>query len=77
MQTADSLTTYLRNLSYVHEYDARFTDARQLWQPIDVNITSRWTFQAAVLYALTVITTTGSFFRFPFSPFLARDWDPA
>lgn len=54
------LTPLLENLSKVHEYDERFTEEKQLWRPNEIN-GSRWTFEAATLYALTVITTTGQY----------------
>ncbi|KAL6724239.1 hypothetical protein Aduo_019144 [Ancylostoma duodenale] len=53
------LRPLLRKLSRTHEYDDRFTDNGQLWNDIEDNMTTRWSFAAAVLYALTVITSTG------------------
>ncbi|CAB3399218.1 unnamed protein product [Caenorhabditis bovis] len=49
----------LVSLSKAHEYDDRFTDAKQLWTGEEEGMETRWTFAAAVLYALTVITSTG------------------
>ncbi|CAD6189168.1 unnamed protein product [Caenorhabditis auriculariae] len=49
----------LRLLSQAHEYDDRFTDQNQLWTGEEHGMTTRWTFAAASLYALTVITSTG------------------
>uniref|UniRef100_A0A1I7ZIH2 Potassium channel subfamily K member 18 n=1 Tax=Steinernema glaseri TaxID=37863 RepID=A0A1I7ZIH2_9BILA len=46
-------------LSRTHEYDERFTRAGQLWSDSEEEMTTRWSFAAAVLYALTVITSTG------------------
>ncbi len=46
-------------LSRMHEYDERFTQADQLWTDDETTLTTRWTYSASVLYALTVITTTG------------------
>jgi hypothetical protein len=50
---------FLQQLSMVHEYDDRFTLEDQLWNDDKEKLRSRWTFQAAVLYSLTVVTTTG------------------
>ncbi|RCN45126.1 hypothetical protein ANCCAN_08880 [Ancylostoma caninum] len=58
------LRPLLHKLSSTHEYDDRFTDNGQLWNDIEDNMTTRWSFAAAVLYALTVITSTGLLFRF-------------
>ncbi|ULT83186.1 hypothetical protein L3Y34_012435 [Caenorhabditis briggsae] len=49
----------LASLSKAHEYDDRFTDTNQLWTGEQDGMTTRWTFAAATLYALTVITSTG------------------
>ncbi|GMT33031.1 hypothetical protein PFISCL1PPCAC_24328 [Pristionchus fissidentatus] len=46
-------------LSQTHEYDDRFADDAQLWTDGKEDLTTRWTFPASVLYALTVITSTG------------------
>ncbi|GMR32498.1 hypothetical protein PMAYCL1PPCAC_02693, partial [Pristionchus mayeri] len=46
-------------LSQTHEYDDRFADDAQLWTDSKQELTTRWTFPASVLYALTVITSTG------------------
>ncbi|KHN76004.1 Uncoordinated protein 58 [Toxocara canis] len=46
-------------LSRAHEYDDRFTLAGQLWTDSEEQMVTRWSFAAAVLYALTVITSTG------------------
>lgn len=51
----------LQRLSMVHEYDERFTLEDQLWNDNKEKLRSRWTFQAAVLYSLTVVTTTGEY----------------
>ncbi|KAK6760927.1 hypothetical protein RB195_022119 [Necator americanus] len=52
------LRPLLRILSRTHEYDDRFTENGQLWNDVEDNMTTRWSFAAAVLYALTVITST-------------------
>ncbi|CCD67335.1 Potassium channel domain-containing protein [Caenorhabditis elegans] len=49
----------LESLSRAHEYDDKFTDTNQLWTGEQDGMTTRWTFAAATLYALTVITSTG------------------
>uniref|UniRef100_A0A0M3IKW1 Ion_trans_2 domain-containing protein n=1 Tax=Ascaris lumbricoides TaxID=6252 RepID=A0A0M3IKW1_ASCLU len=46
-------------LSRAHEYDDRFTLTGQLWTDSEEHMVTRWSFAAAVLYALTVITSTG------------------
>ncbi|KAK0404622.1 hypothetical protein QR680_017544 [Steinernema hermaphroditum] len=46
-------------LSRTHEYDERFTREGQLWSDSEDEMTTKWSFAAAVLYALTVITSTG------------------
>jgi hypothetical protein len=51
----------LLELSRKHEFDERFTPHDQLWTDQDAELTTKWSFSAAVLYALTVITSTGSF----------------
>nr|pir hypothetical protein C44E12.3 - Caenorhabditis elegans [Caenorhabditis elegans] len=48
----------LESLSRAHEYDDKFTDTNQLWTGEQDGMTTRWTFAAATLYALTVITST-------------------
>uniref|UniRef100_A0A0K0D3E1 Ion_trans_2 domain-containing protein n=1 Tax=Angiostrongylus cantonensis TaxID=6313 RepID=A0A0K0D3E1_ANGCA len=53
------LRPLLRILSKTHEYDDRFTENGQLWNDAEDDMTTRWSFAAAVLYALTVITSTG------------------
>ncbi len=58
-QIRSKLRPFLMNLSEAHEYDNRFTDEDQSWISDPDNITSHWTLQASVLYAMTVITTTG------------------
>lgn len=47
-------------LSSTHEYDDRFTLNDQLWTDSEEELVTRWSFAASVLYALTVITSTGS-----------------
>ncbi|CAI5453999.1 unnamed protein product [Caenorhabditis angaria] len=49
----------LEELSRAHEYDDRFAIKKQLWTGKEEGMETRWTFAAAVLYALTVITSTG------------------
>ncbi|VDK79004.1 unnamed protein product [Onchocerca ochengi] len=46
-------------LSSTHEYDDRFTLNDQLWTDSEEELVTRWSFAASVLYALTVITSTG------------------
>lgn len=46
-------------LSRTHEYDERFTREAQMWTDSVEEMTTKWTFAAAALYALTVITSTG------------------
>lgn len=53
----------LESLSRAHEYDDKFTDTNQLWTGEQDGMTTRWTFAAATLYALTVITSTGWFLK--------------
>ncbi|CAJ0946911.1 unnamed protein product, partial [Mesorhabditis belari] len=53
------LRPLLYELSSTHEYDDRFTKEGQLWTNYAENLETRWSFDAAVLYALTVITSTG------------------
>ncbi|XGW34095.1 hypothetical protein V3C99_018125 [Haemonchus contortus] len=53
------LRPLLRILSRTHEYDDKFTESGQLWIDNEGDLTTRWSFAAAVLYALTVITSTG------------------
>lgn len=49
-------------LSRTHEYDDRFTREAQMWSDSEEEMTTKWTFAAASLYALTVITSTGKLF---------------
>uniref|UniRef100_A0A914CDJ7 Potassium channel domain-containing protein n=1 Tax=Acrobeloides nanus TaxID=290746 RepID=A0A914CDJ7_9BILA len=49
----------LSELSRTHEFDERFTKDSQLWTDSEVEMSTRWSFAASVLYALTVITSTG------------------
>lgn len=58
-QVDSRLRPLLRILSRTHEYDDRFTESGQLWNDTEGDMTTRWSFAAAVLYALTVITSTG------------------
>ncbi len=60
VQVNDSLRPLLQKLSEMHEWDERFMQEDQLWNPLISEMQTRWTFPAAVLYALTVITTTGN-----------------
>uniref|UniRef100_A0A0K0EV09 Potassium channel subfamily K member 18 (inferred by orthology to a human protein) n=1 Tax=Strongyloides venezuelensis TaxID=75913 RepID=A0A0K0EV09_STRVS len=53
------LRPLLSQLSRTHEFDDRFTDDGQLWSDSEEDMTTRWSFAAATLYALTVITSTG------------------
>ena len=46
-------------LSRTHEYDDKFTREQQMWTDNQDDLYSKWTFSASVLYALTVITSTG------------------
>ncbi|KAH7728145.1 Twik (KCNK-like) family of potassium channelsalpha subunit 17 [Aphelenchoides avenae] len=46
-------------LSRTHEYDERFTRDAQMWTDSEDELSTKWTFAAASLYALTVITSTG------------------
>uniref|UniRef100_A0AC34QEE7 Potassium channel domain-containing protein n=1 Tax=Panagrolaimus sp. JU765 TaxID=591449 RepID=A0AC34QEE7_9BILA len=46
-------------LSRTHEYDDRFTRDDQMWTDSEESLTTKWTFASAVLYGLTVITSTG------------------
>uniref|UniRef100_A0A915KBI1 VASt domain-containing protein n=1 Tax=Romanomermis culicivorax TaxID=13658 RepID=A0A915KBI1_ROMCU len=55
----ENLELLLIDLSKVHEFDDRFADEDQLWTNDETQIRSRWTFQAALLYVLTVLCTTG------------------
>jgi hypothetical protein len=60
LQMNATLLPLLENLSWAHEYDDKFVKADQMWTlTIAEQIQDRWTFPAAVCYALTVITTTG------------------
>ncbi|KAK6033723.1 hypothetical protein OSTOST_00024, partial [Ostertagia ostertagi] len=58
-QVDSRLRPLLRILSRTHEYDDKFTESGQLWIDTEAEMTTRWSFAAAVLYALTVITSTG------------------
>ena len=58
-QARTFLLPILEDLSWAHEYDDRFEMNDQLWSLTKENLQVRWTFPAAVCYALTVITTTG------------------
>lgn len=49
----------LMALSSAHEYDVRQPVEEQEFTLDTKELRSRWTFQASVLYALTVLTTTG------------------
>jgi hypothetical protein len=49
----------LRVLSRTHEFDDRFTPEAQMWTDSEAELHTKWTFAAASLYALTVITSTG------------------
>lgn len=60
---ASKLKPLLNELSKTHEYDDRFTDDDQLWTDDPDKLRSRWTYSAALLYSLTVITTTGKCHR--------------
>lgn len=57
-------------LSRTHEYDDRLTRELQVWKETEEEMSSKWTFAASTLYALTVITSTGQsilfyyFFKF-------------
>lgn len=53
------LKPLLVRLSQTHEYDDRFTDEDQIWTEDPDKLRARWTYPAALLYSLTVITTTG------------------
>uniref|UniRef100_A0A914QKZ8 Potassium channel domain-containing protein n=1 Tax=Panagrolaimus davidi TaxID=227884 RepID=A0A914QKZ8_9BILA len=53
------LKPLLSVLSRTHEYDDRFTRNLQMWTDNEAGLTTKWTFASAVLYALTVITSTG------------------
>lgn len=46
-------------LSRAHEHDDRFTLKDQFWTDAEDQLVTKWSFAAAVLYALTVITSTG------------------
>uniref|UniRef100_A0A915EFX2 HAT C-terminal dimerisation domain-containing protein n=1 Tax=Ditylenchus dipsaci TaxID=166011 RepID=A0A915EFX2_9BILA len=46
-------------LGPIGEYDERFTRDAQMWSDSEDELTTKWTFAAASLYALTVITSTG------------------
>ncbi|VDD86663.1 unnamed protein product [Enterobius vermicularis] len=54
-----SLWPILVNLSWAHETDDRFAANEQSWIVQEEQMVPRWSFAAAVLYALTVITSTG------------------
>uniref|UniRef100_A0A0N5ATF5 MSC domain-containing protein n=1 Tax=Syphacia muris TaxID=451379 RepID=A0A0N5ATF5_9BILA len=54
-----NLRPILVNLSWAHEIDDRFATDEQLWTSEEKEMVPRWSFAAAVLYALTVITSTG------------------
>lgn len=64
MTTMNSITEKLKpllnELSKTHEYDDRFTEDDQLWTDDPLKLRARWTYPAALLYSLTVITTTGT-----------------
>ncbi|KAI6205568.1 hypothetical protein M3Y94_00807100 [Aphelenchoides besseyi] len=53
------LRPLLSTLSRTHEYDDKFTLDQQMWTDSESELHNKWTFAAAVLYALTVITSTG------------------
>ncbi|VDM36421.1 unnamed protein product [Toxocara canis] len=59
LQIERRMRPLLSVLSRAHEYDDRFTLAGQLWTDSEEQMVTRWSFAAAVLYALTVITSTG------------------
>lgn len=58
-QVERNLRPILVNLSWAHEIDDRFATDEQLWTSEEKEMVPRWSFAAAVLYALTVITSTG------------------
>uniref|UniRef100_A0A914UY41 Potassium channel domain-containing protein n=1 Tax=Plectus sambesii TaxID=2011161 RepID=A0A914UY41_9BILA len=58
-QVERRLHPLLNILSRTHEYDERFTEEDQMWTDDESELSAKWTWSAAVLYALTVITTTG------------------
>lgn len=51
-------------LSRTQEYDDRLTMEAQMWSDNIEALPKKWTFAAATLYALTVITCCGKFFNF-------------
>ncbi|CAD5235754.1 unnamed protein product [Bursaphelenchus xylophilus] len=53
------LRPLLSVLSRTHEYDDKFTWEEQMWTDNEDRLSTKWTFAAATLYALTVITSTG------------------
>uniref|UniRef100_A0A7E4W745 Ion channel n=1 Tax=Panagrellus redivivus TaxID=6233 RepID=A0A7E4W745_PANRE len=53
------LRPLLSILSRTHEYDDRFTRDLQMWSDNEESLTTKWTFASALLYALTVVTSTG------------------
>ncbi|KAI6191513.1 Ion channel [Aphelenchoides bicaudatus] len=53
------LRPLLSVLSKTHEYDDKFAKHQQMWTDSEEALHSKWTFAASVLYALTVITSTG------------------
>uniref|UniRef100_A0A915D7X3 Gustatory receptor n=1 Tax=Ditylenchus dipsaci TaxID=166011 RepID=A0A915D7X3_9BILA len=48
----------LSMLSHTHEYDERLARQAQMWSESEQELTTKWTFAAASLYALTVISST-------------------
>lgn len=59
VQVERRMRPLLSVLSRTHEYDERFTPETQQWTDSEETLTTKWTFAASSLYALTVITSTG------------------
>ncbi|CAI4225437.1 unnamed protein product [Auanema sp. JU1783] len=53
------LIPLLNRLSNTHEYDDKFTEKLQMWKDDPKQLKTKWSFAASVLYALTVVTSTG------------------
>ena len=62
IQVERRMRPLLSVLSRTHEYDERFTPETQQWTDSEEELTTKWTFAASSLYALTVITSTGRTF---------------
>lgn len=54
------VTNQLMGLSQIHEYDIRQPVEEHKFSLNPDDIKSRWTLEASILYALTILTTTGN-----------------